>query len=168
MKSRHIWTCLINSGGSAKKKKREEKGKERTGIQWRRTERRVKRKANGQQGEGKLWGTALVMGMNGERSLEYKAAVLHLWMDAHKRVYPRRPRALPTSHRPTRSPEKASSDPASPTPLHPASISTCVSGWREQLPLPRLLTGGVNNVWSQKHSATAGSPQYSKHVDSDG
>lgn len=48
------------------------------------------------------------------------------------------------------------------------SIAMCGSSWREELLLPRLSTEGVNNVWSQKHSATAGFPQHSKHVDSDG
>lgn len=51
---------------------------------------------------------------------------------------------------------------------HLTCFAMCGSSWREELLLPGLSTVGVNNVWSQKHSAAAGLPQYSKHIDSDG
>lgn len=41
---------------------------------------------------------------------------------------------------------------------HPFSTALHSAGWEEKLPLPGLLTGGVDKVGSQKHPATYGWP----------
>lgn len=111
---------------------------------------------NGLREEKKnYWVIALVMEMNGRRWLGFRVAALRLWMDAH--VNTPSPGDGRHYHQAlVKAQNKASCD----TPSHfpRLTISMCGSSLREELLLPRLSTGGVNNVWSQKHSAAAGWP----------